>query len=410
MSRRIVIAGAGVAGATAAKTLRAAGYTGRIVLVGAEHHGPYRRPMVSKDLLANPDAAARSLLESEGSWAERDIDLRLATTVADIDTDRRRVWLSNGEALDYDSLLLATGAQARRLEHHQPMRVRTLRGVADVEPLRAAIASGPLLIVGAGLVGLEVAATARGLGASVRVLHAGSAPLDRIVPPQISDLMRDLHAEHDVLIDNDVRLAGLEQIDSEGVVATAADGRTWPASSALVAIGASPDTALARTAGIAVDNGIIVDEQFRTSAPGVFAAGDCANVFTPHRDRHERSEHWNSAQAQGAAAAKAMLGQPITGIDVPWGWSSQYGLSLQFAGWPHPHDELVVRGSIEARNFTALALTDGALVGAVAVGRPKDIRAARALIAAGAVRPGSEWADESVDLVAPEPVPLPMRG
>lgn len=410
MSGRIVIAGAGVAGATAARTLRGAGYAGRIVLVGSEHHGPYRRPMVSKDLLADPGAAARGLLESEGYWAAHDIELRLATTVCDIDVDRARVWLSDGDALDYDRLLLATGARARRLDRHQPVRVRTLRGVGDVEPLRAAIATGPLLIVGAGLVGLEVAATARGLGASVRILHAGSAPLDHTVPPQVSELVRDLHAEHGVVIDNAVRLMGIEQIDGEGIVATAADGRSWNASSALVAIGASPDTALARTAGIAVDNGILVDEQYRTSAPGVFAAGDCASVFTPLRGRHERSEHWNSALVQGVAAAKAMLGQPITDIDVPWGWSSQFGISLQFAGWLSPRDELVIRGSIESRNFTALALTDGALVGAVAVGRPRDIRAARSLIAAGTVRAGSAWADESVDLVPPDLVPLPVQG
>ncbi|WP_216893832.1 NAD(P)/FAD-dependent oxidoreductase [Nocardia alni] len=398
MSGRIVIAGAGVAGATAARTLRAEGYTGRIVLVGAEHHPPYRRPMVSKDLLAGARGLDRCLLEPERYWAQHDIDLRVATTVADIDTGRGRVWLSDGESLGYDSLLLATGARARRIEQHPPVRVRTLRDVADIGPLREAIESGPLLIIGAGLVGLEVAATARGLGGQVRILHAGATPLDRIVPQEISRVVRDLHAEHDVRIDDHVRLAGVAQIDGEGVIATASDGRTWTASSALVAIGAAPDTALARTAGIAVDNGILVDERYRTSAPGVFAAGDVASRFITRRGGHERCEHWNSALAQGAAAAKSMLGQPVSEPEVPWGWSSQYGVSLHFAGWMQPHDELIVRGSIESRNFIALALSGGALSGAVAVGRPRDIRAVRQLIASGAVRASADWADESLDL------------
>lgn len=407
MTDRIVIAGAGAAGATAARTLRAEGYTGAIVLVGAEHHGPYRRPMVSKDLLAGTREIDRCLLEPEKSWAERDIELRVATRVADIDTDRRRLWLSTGEPLDYDALLLATGARARRLEQHPPVRVRSLRGVADIAPLRAAIEHGPLLIIGAGLVGLEVAATARGLGAQVRILHAGTAPLDRTVPLEISALVRDLHAEHDVQIENDVRLAELAQIDSRGVVATATDGRTWTAYSALVAIGAVPDTALARTAGIAVDNGILVDERYRTSAAGIYAAGDVANRFNPLLGRHERGEHWNSALTEGKAAAKSILGQQITDVDVPWGWSTQYGVNLQFAGWTSAYDELIVRGSLDARDFTALALRDGALVGAVSIGRPRDIRAARDLIATRVVRPTAAWADESADLADPARISVP---
>ncbi|WP_194818364.1 NAD(P)/FAD-dependent oxidoreductase [Nocardia sp. XZ_19_385] len=409
MTGQIVIAGAGVAGATAARTLRDAGYSGRIVLVGAESHAPYRRPMVSKDLLAGTRDVGRCLLEPETYWAGNGIELRVATTVTDIDTDHGRVWLSSGEALGYDSLLLATGARARRLEQHPPVRVRTLRGVGDIAALRAAIDSGPLLIVGGGLVGLEVAATARGLGAEVHILHAGAAPLDRVVPQEVSELVQYLHAEHGVRIDSNVRLTGIEQIDTRGVVATATDGRTWTGSSALVAIGAEPDTALARTAGIAVDAGILVDEWYRTSAAGVFAAGDVARRFTAHRGRHERSEHWNSALAQGAAAAKSMLGQPVTELELPWGWTTQYGVSLQFAGWMQSREELVVRGAIESRNFTVLALSGGALVGAITVGRPRDIRAARELIATGAVLPSADWADEAVDLTRIVQAPLPVR-
>ncbi|MEU8896099.1 FAD-dependent oxidoreductase [Nocardia sp. NPDC048505] len=394
----IVIVGAGAAGATAARTLRESGYRGRVVLVGAETHPPYRRPMVSKDLLAGTRAPERCLLESAGYWAEHDIELRLGATVTDLDTERARVWLGTGEALDYDRLLLATGARARRLEQHQPVRVRCLRGAGDVAELRAAIDAGPLLVIGAGLVGLEVAATARGLGGQVHVLNASAAPLERVVPARVSAMIAALHAEHGVRIDNDVRLAGVEQIDTRGVVATDVRGRTWTGASALVAIGAEPDTALARTAGLAVGDGILVDHEFRTSAPGVFAAGDVAARFTVRRGRHERAEHWNSAVAQGAAAAKAMLGQPVTELETPWGWSTQYGLNLQFAGAPREHEDLVVHGSIESREFIALAVAGGALVGAVGVGRPRDIRAARTLIASGRVDTTAGWAEHARDL------------
>ncbi|MEV0248608.1 FAD-dependent oxidoreductase [Nocardia sp. NPDC050712] len=398
MTERIVIVGAGVTGATAARTLRASGYHGEIVLVGAEEHAPYRRPMVSKDLLAGTRALERCLLESESYWAEHQIELRVGTTATDIDTGRARIWLSDGASLDYDRLLLATGARARRLEQHQPVRVRTLRGVADIAELRAAIADGPLLIIGAGLVGLEVAATARALGGEVHLVHAGTTPLDRVLPRELSTLVQDLHAEHGVRIDNEVLLAGVEQIDTQGVLATATDGRTWAASSALVAIGAEPDTALARTAGLDLGDGILVDEQYRTSAPRVFAAGDAAGRYTPRLGRHTRSEHWNSALAQGAAAAKSMLGLPVAETEVPWGWSTQYGVNLQFAGWTHDYDELVIRGSIESRDCTALALSGGALVGAITVGRPKDLRAARELIANRPLPASTAWADESVEL------------
>ncbi|MFF0541372.1 NAD(P)/FAD-dependent oxidoreductase [Nocardia thailandica] len=381
MTGRIVVVGAGVAGVTAAQTLRREGYTGEIVLVGAEHALPYRRPTVSKDLLAGAVALERALLKPAKFWADGDIDLRVATRVDELDVERGEVRLSTGEVLGYDSLLLATGARSRAVATDS-RRVHTLRGLADVAALRAAIVDGgSLLVVGGGLIGCEVAATARGLGAQVTLLEAGPALLERIVPAAVSAVVADLHRGHGVRIEHGVSATIVDT--AGGVTATAADGRSWTAAAALVAIGAEPDTALAEAAGLAVNDGIVVDQHYRTSAPGVFAAGDVATGFDPLRGEFARGQHWNGAMSDGAAAARAMLGHEVPPVEVPWGWSDQYGVSLQFAGCVHPHDELVVAGDLAAHDGTVLALRDGRPVGAVAVGRPRDVRALRPVIAAG---------------------------
>ncbi|MDO3650864.1 NAD(P)/FAD-dependent oxidoreductase [Nocardia mangyaensis] len=382
MSGRVVIVGTGVAGATAAQTLRREGYVGEIVLLGAEPDLPYRRPAVSKELLAGTASFDRTVLKPVKFWADNRIDLRPAMRVEAIDTDRATVRLGTGEVLGYDSLLLATGARARSLET-AATRVHTLRTRSDVTALQQAIdVGGSLLIVGGGLIGCEVAATARGLGAEVTLLNAGPALLDRVVPDSVSELVRGIHVEHGVEVENGVVTTQL--VDTrEGVTATGADGRTWTTAVALVAIGSEPDTTLAEAAGLAVNDGIVIDQHYRTSAPGVFAAGDVTTGFHPLREGLDRGQHWNTAMTSGAAAAKAILGQPAGPVEVPWGWTDQHGLSLQFAGWIHPHDDLAVDGTLESRDFLAVALRGGRPVGAVAMARPRELRAIRALIAAG---------------------------
>ncbi|WP_067689165.1 NAD(P)/FAD-dependent oxidoreductase [Nocardia jejuensis] len=398
MNGRIVIAGTGVAGATAAKTLRAEGYRGEIVLLGAEPGLPYRRPMVSKELLAGTAEERRTLIADAEFWRSREIDLRPGVVVERLDVDRTRVVLADGSEIGYDTLLLATGARARPLPGTSG-GAYVLRARAEVEPLRAALAAGSLLIVGGGLIGCEVAATARALGAEVTVLHAGLTPLDRVAPKLLGEFYRNLHAENGVEICTEVLLDRVEQ-DPDGVLAVAADGRTWRAGAALVAIGSVPDTRLAESAGLLVNDGIVVDEHYRTSVEGVFAAGDVATRFDPERGAHVREEHWNSAQAHGAAAAKSMLGISPGTPEVSWGWSMQYGLSLQFAGHIREEDELVVRGSFDDPAITVLGLRGGRLVGAVGVGRPADIRAARDLIGKHAHLDPVACADESLALGA----------
>ncbi|MBF6080023.1 FAD-dependent oxidoreductase [Nocardia cyriacigeorgica] len=382
MSGRIVIVGAGIAGATAARTLRREGYTGQIVLLGGETTLPYRRPAVSKEALAGTAVPARLLIDTADAWRAADIDVRPGTWVDRIEPDRRRVRLADGTPLDYDRLLLATGARARTLPGQHPS-ARTLRSLADADTLRALLFDGgSLLVVGAGLIGCEVAATARGLGVAVTVVHAASRPLDRVAPAVLGAHLQRLHTGHGVTIHNDVTLERLDHTD-DAVTATAADGRSWTASSVLVAIGSVPDTGLAEAAGVLVDNGIRVDEHYRTSVPGIYAAGDVASRYVPELGVFERSEHWNSAQFQGAAAARAMLDATPSAPEVPWGWSSQYGVNLQFAGRIGADDELIVRGA-DTETPAVLALREGRLVGAAGIGCAADMRVARGLIAEGA--------------------------
>lgn len=403
MTSRIVIVGAGAAGAAAACTLRRGGYPGQVVLLGAEASLPYRRPMVSKEMLAGTAPVRRTLLETADSWHALEVDVRPDTRVAEIDIDCARVEMADGGALGYDALLLATGARARRLPSPQ-RRVHTLRELADIAPLRAEIrAGGSLLVIGAGVLGCEAAATARALGAQVRIIHAGPAPLRRIVPEPVGEHYRNMHSDNGVEIHDNVVLDSLAG-DADGVTATSADGRAWTAATALLAIGAEPNTELARSCGLAVDDGIIVDARYRTSAPGVFAAGDVASRETPDGTR-ERTEHWNAARDQGVAAAKAILGQPLPQLELPWGWSTQYGRTLQFAGSFRPGDTLVVRGTLGNANFTALAVRDDRLAAVAALGRPAEFRAVRSLISRKATVDAGRCADESIELSAGEVEP-----
>ncbi|WP_227981672.1 NAD(P)/FAD-dependent oxidoreductase [Nocardia spumae] len=397
MTGRIVIIGAGVAGATAARTLRTEGYRGEIVVFGAEAHLPYRRPMVSKELLAGTANERRLLLESAQSWTALDIELRPATAVTEIEVDADRVHAADGSTLGYDALILATGAHARQLPGPE-YGAYTLRGAADVAPLRTAMVDGgSILIVGGGLVGCEVAATARGLGVQVEVVHSGPAPLARVVAPVVGEHCRKLHADNGVVIHDSVML---DRIDNAGggIRAVAADGREWSAAATLIAIGSEPDTALARRAGLAVGDGILVDEYHTTSAPNIFAAGDAAAVYDADCGVHIRSEQWNSAQAHGIAVAKSVLGRDVARAEAGWGWTTQYGTTIQFAGRPDPDDEIVVRPGDTEDRFVALALRAGRLTAAAAVARPADLRAARSLITARTTHDHRTWADPAITL------------
>ncbi|WP_109530764.1 MULTISPECIES: NAD(P)/FAD-dependent oxidoreductase [Nocardia] len=404
-SGRVVIVGTGIAGASAARTLRKDGFAGSIVLVGDDPSIPYRRPMVSKELLSGSAVAAKAHLEPITFWAEQSIELRVGATVAAVDTASARVEFDDGDSLSYETLILATGGRPRRLD---PILAdaHTLRHLHDVTALRAAFervtstgATPSVLIVGGGLVGMEAAAAARTMGADVTVLEMGERVLERVLPEPICASYERLHRDRGVAVHTGVRLS---RVDAQGARtrAVAVDGREWLADVVIVAVGMTPDTELAENAGLLVDDGIVVDEFCATSAVGVYAAGDVARFPNRILGGTERVEHWNHAQAHGAAAARAVLGASAPYEEVPWCWTNQFGRNLQIAGWPGLGTELIVRGDLDAGPFLALSLADDRLVGVIGVGRPRDVRAAQALIANGPYLPRDALDGDDPNLVA----------
>ncbi|MFJ5999718.1 NAD(P)/FAD-dependent oxidoreductase [Streptomyces sp. NPDC092370] len=377
--RTIAVVGTGIAGATAALTLRQEGFDGRVLLVGEDPHPPYRRPPLSKDLGKRALTSERLRLKPPTAWQELGIELRTGTKVTSI-TDGT-LECSDGSRQPYDRLLLATGGRARSLPYaagHD--HVHTLRGLSDVPALRADLESGrPLLVIGAGLVGLEVAASARSKGLDVTVLEAGAEPLRRVLPAPLRRAVLKLHRAHGTRVHTGVTLTQLARRDGM-LMAIARDGRSWHAHTVLVSVGIRPDVELAARAGLDVGDGIIVDAFGASSDPRIFAAGDVALYPDPLLGRRVRVEQWNHAQQQAAAVARNMLGASTPFTAVPWSWTDQYGVMLQIAGHFADADSLTVQGDIAGFDFAALATANGRPMGAVAAGRPHDFRALRAVL------------------------------
>jgi 3-phenylpropionate/trans-cinnamate dioxygenase ferredoxin reductase subunit len=383
MTHRTVIVGTGVAAVSAAAALRATGYGGAIDLIGDDPELPYRRPPVSKEIIRG-DKTSDEIRIKKAEWFEaQDITLRLGQRVESIDTDARAVRLGPDEGLLYDQLLLATGGRAR--SPWSASGIRTLRGLADVPGLRGDLAAGSdVVIVGAGLIGSEIAASARELGCAVTLLESASRPLPRLLPAELGALCLELHRAAGTDVHTGVLVASIDDVDGRTVV-RAVDGRTWSAPVVVVAVGMEPAVELAAVAGIDIASdadggGILVDAHGRTSAPGVFAAGDVANQPNGVLGGRHRVEHWQGAQNHGTAIGKVMGGGDAPFVEVPWCWSDQYGHNLQVTGWPEASHDMVVVGSLEERDFTAYLLDDGVVRGAVSIGRPRDIRTARAWI------------------------------
>ncbi|QMV21317.1 NAD(P)-binding protein [Streptomyces sp. SCUT-3] len=378
--RTVAVVGTGVAGTTAALTLRKEGFEGRIVLIGDEPHEPYRRPPLSKDLLRGDVPPERARLKPSSAWAEQGVELLTGTAVTGLDASA--LHFADGSRLPCDRLLLATGARPRTLPRAAGLdRVHTLRTLDDLPALRGDLASGgPLLVVGAGLVGLEVAATARQAGCEVTVLEAADRPLGRVLPPVLGRAVADLHRANGVRVHTGVGLRSLAR-HGDTLVATGHDGTEWTAAAVLVAVGTVPETALAERAGLAVADGIVVDRYGATGVPHVYAAGDVARRPDPVLGGLHRVEQWNHAQEHGAAVAANMLGGRRPFDAVPWGWTDQYGVVLQFCGHPAVGDDIAVDGDPGGFDFTAVVRRDGRPVGGVAAGRPAGFRALRGLVA-----------------------------
>ena len=360
-NRTFVIVGAGLAGAKAAETLRAEGFAGRVVLLGEEIERPYERPPLSKGLLLGTADRNEPYVHEAGWYAEHDVDLYTGTTVSGIDLAGHEVRIADG-AIGYDKLLIATGATPRVL----PVpgadlgNVLTLRTFEDSDRISATVGGDTrLVVVGAGWIGLEVAAAARERGASVTVVEMAALPLQKVLGDRLAEVFAGLHREHgvDFRFDTQVRALDGDKTVSRVVLA---DGEL-AADAVLVAVGVTPNTGIAADAGLAVDDGVLVDRRLRTSDPDVFAAGDVANIDHPLLRARVRVEHWDVALNTGPAAARAMLGQDVSYDKLPYFYTDQYDLGMEYAGWVPPGSDadVVIRGDLHGREFIAFWLVDG---------------------------------------------------
>ncbi|MEA2294571.1 MAG: 3-phenylpropionate/trans-cinnamate dioxygenase ferredoxin reductase component [Solirubrobacteraceae bacterium] len=353
-----LIVGGGLAGAKAAETLRAEGFGGRVVLIADEPELPYERPPLSKDYLRGEHPREHAQVHDAAFYSDHDIELLTGVAATALDLARHRVELADGRSLGYDQVLLATGS----VPHRPPIPgagldgVHILRTVADADRLREALRrGGPLVLVGAGWIGCEVAASARQMGVETTLVDVAGEPLEHVLGSQIGGWFAALHRAHGV----HVRMgAGVARFDGDKFLEAVvlADGTRIEARTALLAVGIAPDVALARAAGLAVDDGILVDDRLRSSDPDVFAAGDVARAWHPRYGRRIRVEHWSAALNQGPAAARSMLGQDRPYDRVPYFFSDQYDAGMEYVGLHRREDRLVLRGSLDDQRFQAIWL------------------------------------------------------
>ena len=381
-----VVVGAGLAGAKAAEALRGHGYGGRLVLVGDEVHRPYERPPLSKDYMLGKAERDKAFVHPPGWYAEHDVELELATSVTSIDRAEHRVVTAGGEPLGYDKLLLATGASPRRLTAPGAdlAAVAYLRSLDDSDRIKAALRpDARIAIIGGGWIGLEVAAAARSAGAQVTVLEGAELPLLRVLGPEVATVFADLHRAHGVDLRCSISVTGIEP-DGDGAVVRLGDGAGVPADTVIVGVGVSPNTSLAEAAGLRVDNGVVVDEHLRSSDPDIFAAGDVANAYHPILHRALRVEHWANALHQPDVAARSMLGMDASYDRLPYFFTDQYDLGMEYHGHAEPgdFDEVVLRGDLGARAFFAFWLRDGHVAAGLHVNQWDDADTVKALVRA----------------------------
>ena len=356
-----VIVGASLTGATAAAALRERDADARVVLVGAEQERPYERPPLSKEYLRGDEKASRPYVHDEGYYAEHDIDLRAGLTVTAVDPSARTVTLDGGESLSYDRLLLATGSENKKLPvpGADLPGVVQLRTLAESEALQAAAKKAArVAVIGAGWIGSEVAATARQLGAEVAIIAPEEYPLERVLGTEVGAIYRDLQADHGIAQHYQ---AGVERIEGtdRATGVRLGDGSLVEADLVVVGVGVRPRVELAEAAGLEVDNGVLVDEYLATSAEGVYAAGDIANAWHPVLQERIRVEHWANARSQGEWAARNLLGEQAAYEKIPYFFSDQFDLGMEYNGYAPSWDRVVIRGDATKREFLAFWLRDG---------------------------------------------------
>jgi 3-phenylpropionate/trans-cinnamate dioxygenase ferredoxin reductase subunit len=399
MTQAFVIVGASHASVQAIDTLRRSGHQGPIVLVGDEPHLPYNRPPLSKKFLSGELAPERLLLRSPQFYEQARVETRLGVAVTAIDRGARRLRLADGGEFTYDKLLLCVGSRPRTLEApgHDLAGIHCLRTIADVEAIRADLAAARrLVVVGAGYVGLEAAASARHLGIDVTVLEMADRPLNRVVAPELSDFYLRRHGQEGVRIHCGTSVTAFEGDDR--VRAVVCGDKAYPADLVIVGVGILPDVSLAAAAGIRCENGVWVDEQCQTSDPNVWAAGDCTNHPSVRYGRRVRLESVDNAVEQGRVSAVNMSGGQARHEHVPWFWSDQYDIKLQIAGLSQGYDQAVLRGNPESDSFALYYLAQGELLAVDAVNSPRDFMTGKRWIAERKHPDAAKLGDTTVDL------------
>jgi len=367
MGKGMVIVGGGLAGGTAAETLREEGYDGAIRIIGAEPHRPYQRPPLSKGYLAGSEGLDAVYLHDADWYREHEIELSEGTVVASLDLSSHEVVLEDGGRVGYEKLLVATGAEARRLhiDGSDANGIHYLRTIEDSEAIRDAFAAGGkrVVLVGSGWIGLEIAAAARGHGNEATVIGLEAVPLSGVLGDEVGRVFAELHREHGVTLLGETSVEGFEVADGRVTGVRTSQG-VLPADVVVVGVGAVPNVALAEKAGLDVDHGILVDEHLRTSGPDVYAAGDVANALHPFVGTRMRNEHWATAIDSGKAAALSMLGRDGVLDDVPYFFTDQYDLGMEYAGFPPlvRGSSVVFRGDPASREFLAFWVADGRVV------------------------------------------------
>ena len=399
MTEPLVVVGGGLATAGAVRAIREAGHDGDLVVIGSEPHHPYERPPLSKDYLRRESDRMALFTLAPGWYAEHGVDVRTATTAVGLDVADHRLTLANGRPQRYSRLLLATGSSPRAagIPGEDLLGVLSLRTVESSDLLHATLAAaaqtdGRLVVVGDGWIGLEVTASARSLGLDVTVLGHGRQPLGKVLGEQMGAFYAATHLEHGVTLHRQVSIASIDGTAGRVTGVTLADGSTLPADVVLIAVGASPNTGLAVSAGIALrapelGGGIAVDGTLATDAPDVFAAGDVASIPSPVYGRPLRVEHWDTALRTGPHAGAAMVGADTVYDHLPYFYSDQYDVGMEYTGFvagPDDYDEVVVSGSLATRDFVAFWTSGGVVRAGMAVNSWDRMRAVDALIRSGA--------------------------
>jgi 3-phenylpropionate/trans-cinnamate dioxygenase ferredoxin reductase subunit len=362
-AQTFAIVGAGLAGAKAAETLRTEGFDGRVVLIGDEPERPYERPPLSKDYLRG-EAETRPYVHDQSFYADNAIELWHSTRATGLDIGLQELLLEGDRRLGYDRLLIATGALPRRLDvpGTELDGIHYLRTLADSERIGERIEAGQrLVVIGAGWIGAEVAASSRQKGCQVTMLEMAALPLERVLGPEVGRIYSDLHRDHGIEFLPETTVARFEGEASVQRVITS-DDASIETDYVVIGIGVAPRIGLPEAAGLRIDNGVVVDEYLHTSARNVFAAGDVANASHPFYGRHLRVEHWDTALHHGPVAAKNMLGQGEAYDRIPYFFSDQYETGMEYSGHATDWDEVVFRGDAAAREFIAFWLKDERLV------------------------------------------------